>query len=395
MRVLTQLVYWLLHNWRRKTTGPNNPFQHCRHFNLQQRFAPSRMRIFGPDQWHGVTVALFYGICSISMNFLNKVIVSTYEFNYPYLIMTCQMIVTVIFLDLLRHFGCQDLKPYSFQSAQDFLPASLFFALHSTLSLTALHGMNIPMYGAIKRCTPLVNLILSVLILKKSMPSNSLIFSILLITFGCLVASFGDLQFDRHAYIMGFMSVLAQGGYLTLVQKCSESRKSTLEMVYINSYNTLPFFVVFSVIMGEPSAAFNSQSIQDPTFILTYIGLILWGCVLTYSQFLCASVCSALTTSLVSVAKSVAQTLIGFVTFGGVKFHPLILLGITLNTLGGFIYTYIKYYETQSSSQYKKVRDVESGSDSNHKLHLMELVTEVIREGKHKEKAAIHHSHRV
>lgn len=69
--------------------------------------------------------------------------------------------------------------------------------------------------------------------------------------------------------------------------------------------------------------------------------------------------------------------------------------GITLNTLGGFIYTYIKYYETQSSSQYKKVRDVESGSDSNHKLHLMELVTEVIREGKHKEKAAIHHSHRV
>lgn len=91
MRVLTQLVYWLLHNWRRKTTGPNNPFQHCRHFNLQQRFAPSRMRIFGPDQWHGVTVALFYGICSISMNFLNKVIVSTYEFNYPYLIMTCQV----------------------------------------------------------------------------------------------------------------------------------------------------------------------------------------------------------------------------------------------------------------------------------------------------------------
>ncbi|XP_059082268.1 uncharacterized protein LOC131879833 isoform X2 [Tigriopus californicus] len=334
-----------------------------------------------PDQWHGTRVALFYGLCSISMNFLNKLVVSTYEFNYPYLIMTCQMVVTVKFLDLLRHFGCHDLKPYSFQTAHDFLPASLCFALHSTLSLTALHGMNIPMYGAIKRCTPLVNLILSVVVLKKSMPSNSLILSILLITVGCFVAGLGDLQFDRHAYIMGLMSVLAQGGYLTLVQKNSESRKSTLEMVYVNGYNTLPFFITFSIIMGEPSAAFNSQSIR--------------GCILTYSQFLCASVCSALTTSLVSVAKSVAQTVIGFVTFGGVKFHPLILLGITLNTLGGFIYTYIKYYEARSFGQSKKLRDVESGSASNQKAHLVELVTEVIREGMNKEKAAIHYSHRV
>eukprot|EP00094_Tigriopus_californicus_P005717 TCALIF_05510-PA protein Name:"Similar to Slc35d3 Solute carrier family 35 member D3 (Mus musculus)" AED:0.22 eAED:0.24 QI:0/0.66/0.75/1/0.33/0.5/4/51/270 len=270
------------------------------------------------------------------------------------------MVVTVKFLDLLRHFGCHDLKPYSFQTAHDFLPASLCFALHSTLSLTALHGMNIPMYGAIKR---------------------SLILSILLITVGCFVAGLGDLQFDRHAYIMGLMSVLAQGGYLTLVQKNSESRKSTLEMVYVNGYNTLPFFITFSIIMGEPSAAFNSQSIR--------------GCILTYSQFLCASVCSALTTSLVSVAKSVAQTVIGFVTFGGVKFHPLILLGITLNTLGGFIYTYIKYYEARSFGQSKKLRDVESGSASNQKAHLVELVTEVIREGMNKEKAAIHYSHRV
>ncbi|TRY67883.1 hypothetical protein TCAL_05510 [Tigriopus californicus] len=327
-----------------------------------------------PDQWHGTRVALFYGLCSISMNFLNKLVVSTYEFNYPYLIMTCQMVVTVKFLDLLRHFGCHDLKPYSFQTAHDFLPASLCFALHSTLSLTALHGMNIPMYGAIKR---------------------SLILSILLITVGCFVAGLGDLQFDRHAYIMGLMSVLAQGGYLTLVQKNSESRKSTLEMVYVNGYNTLPFFITFSIIMGEPSAAFNSQSIRDTTFILAYIVLILLGCILTYSQFLCASVCSALTTSLVSVAKSVAQTVIGFVTFGGVKFHPLILLGITLNTLGGFIYTYIKYYEARSFGQSKKLRDVESGSASNQKAHLVELVTEVIREGMNKEKAAIHYSHRV
>ena len=51
------------------------------------------------------------------------------------------------------------------------------------------------------------------------------------------------------------------------------------------------------------------------------------GSLLTYSQFLCAAVCSALTASLVGVAKSVLQTIIGFFTFGGVRFHPLNVIG--------------------------------------------------------------------
>ena len=58
------------------------------------------------------------------------------------------------------------LQSYSLKDGVEFIGASLSFALHSTLSLMALHGMNIPMYGALKRCTPLVNLIFSVTILK-------------------------------------------------------------------------------------------------------------------------------------------------------------------------------------------------------------------------------------
>ena len=34
-------------------------------------------------------VAGFYFTCSISMNFLNKAVVSSYEFNYPFFIMSC------------------------------------------------------------------------------------------------------------------------------------------------------------------------------------------------------------------------------------------------------------------------------------------------------------------
>lgn len=75
--------------------------------------------------------------------------------------------------------------------------------------------------------------------------------------------------------------------------------------------------------------------------------LVISGCILTFSQFLCASQCSALTASLVGVGKSVLQTIIGFFTFGGVRFHPLNIIGLLLNTTGGILYSYVKYYESE------------------------------------------------
>ena len=36
----------------------------------------------------------FYFVCSISMNFLNKLIISSYGFNFPAFIMVCQVSCT-------------------------------------------------------------------------------------------------------------------------------------------------------------------------------------------------------------------------------------------------------------------------------------------------------------
>ena len=72
--------------------------------------------------------------------------------------------------------------------------------------------MNIPMFGALKRCTPLVNLVLSVVVLGKPLPSPLLATSVGVITAGVFIASLGDLEFDGHAYTMGILSVFAQVG---------------------------------------------------------------------------------------------------------------------------------------------------------------------------------------
>merc|ERR1719427_843220 len=275
------------------------------------------------------------------------------------------MVATVVFLDLIRVLKIVKLPAYTLKEGVEFLPCSLSFALHSTLSLIALHGMNIPMYGAIKRCTPLVNLILSVIVLKKPFPSTLLSSSVGLITFGVFVASLGDLQFDAHAYTMGTLSVFAQAGYLTLVQKSSEvNHRTTVEMLHVNSFNTLPIFLTVSMVLGEPADIGQSLAAAAPGFTPVFALLIFSGCVLTWSQFMCAAVCSALTTSMISVAKSVIQTALGFFTFGGVKFHPLNIAGLVMNIMGGIIYTYVKQKEKGRVRRVGSLGEVEAGRKS-------------------------------
>lgn len=80
-----------------------------------------------------------------------------------------------------------------------------------------------------------------------------------------MITALGDFTIDTFAYTMGGLSVLAQGLYLTLVQQCAENKLSTLEILQLNSYNTLAPFIIVSVLMGEPEAIVRSQYLTGET----------------------------------------------------------------------------------------------------------------------------------
>ena len=54
---------------------------------------------------------------------------------------------------------------------------------------------------------------------------------------------------------------------------------------------------------------------------------------------------------MVGVVKSVLTTLIGFFTFGGVPVTFFTIMGVSLNTFGGALYSYAKYLEKRSVLQ--------------------------------------------
>lgn len=297
------------------------------------------------DHVPALSSAVVYGAISLSIGFLNKAVVSEYEFNFPLFILGCQMMLTLCVLEILQLSGKFSLPVITFASIRMFALPSFCYSLHATLSLVALEGMNIPMYAAVKRCTPLVNLILSVTYLKKPVPSPMIISSVLIITVGCLIAGMSDPTFNAYAYMMGGMSVVLQGLYLTLVQQCGENNLSPIHVLHLHSYiSVIPFFIL-TYSTGEISAMWSYRLQGELGFVGIFLLLLVMGLLLNFSLFLCTMLNSALTTSIVGVSKAFLGTIIGFYAFGGIPYHPVNIAGIVLNTIGGFVYTYAKYKE--------------------------------------------------
>lgn len=298
--------------------------------------------------------ALFYGICSGSMNFLNKLVLSSWHFPSPNFLMLCQMIVLSIGIDLLKHFGYSKAVDYTWEHGKSCIVLSFFFAVNTVIALFALNGMNIPMYNAMRRCVPIANLLLGVIFLR-ARPSRGIIMSVLTITSGTLVAACGDINFDAHAYTFGVISVISNAAYLTTLQKTGmEKNIGAISIAYINSINCMPVMTFVLLLSGDINKIASYPHWSTPSFLFAFLSVVFSGCIFTYSMFLCTTINSALTTSCVSVLKSAFTTWIGMYTFGGVTPTTFFLLGQTINFTGGVMYTLVKYRNRKTKTQLPK-----------------------------------------
>ena len=74
---------------------------------------------------------------------------------------------------------------------------------------------------------------------------------------------------------------------------------------------------------------------------------------LYFSFFLRLKFSHFLFSSLIGVIKGVLTTLVGFFTFGGQPVTVMAVIGITLNAVGGVLYSLLKYFEKKKVASSK------------------------------------------
>lgn len=294
--------------------------------------------------------ALSYGVSSMAMVFINKAVIMQYAHSMT--LLTLQQLTTALLIHAGRQMGYTRAKAIDLMTAKKLLPVSLFYNANVAFALASLKGVNIPMYIAIKRLTPLAVLVAG-FFSGKGQPTTQVTLSVLLTATGCVIAALGDFSFDLFGYSMALTSVFFQTMYLVLVEKSgAEDGLSSVEIMFYNSFLSLPFLVFLIIITGEfpGSLLLLFTKSNSFSFLVILIVSLVMGIILNFTMFLCTVVNSALTTTIVGVLKGVGSTTLGFVILGGVQVRALNVTGLVINTAGGVWYSYAKYQQKKNKS---------------------------------------------
>ncbi|XP_075508408.1 UDP-galactose/UDP-glucose transporter 7 isoform X2 [Primulina tabacum] len=266
--------------------------------------------------------AVSYGFASMAMVFINKAVLMKYAHSMT--LLTLQQLVTTLLIRIGRVMGYINVKELNVETAKKLVPVSLFYNANVAFALASLKGVNIPMYIAIKRLTPLA----------------------------VLVAGF----------FTGKGNPTTQTMYLVLVEKSgAEDGLSSVEIMFYNSILSLPFLLFLIITTGEFPNSMSilfAKSTSLSFFVILLLSLVM-SIVLNYTMFLCTIVNSALTTTIVGVLKGVGSTTLGFVLLGGVQVHALNVTGLVINTAGGVWYSCAKYQQKKRNKLPKLMADLE------------------------------------
>lgn len=291
----------------------------------------------------------------------NKYLLTIWQFDFIIFLILIEMFINIFIIGALNLKMGKPLVDFKFDKRMKHLAIGAFFySMHSVLSLKALNGLNVAIYTVFKRCVPLVNLLLSFVLIEekkdefpsaeKSKHAQKIIASILLMTSGVLIAGVGELTFDFRSYFFCGLSVICQSLYLTFIQKCSEgTEKNAIKTLHECSIITIPILLTCFFCSDE----FNNMHSIDSKFLssnlyfmLTFFLVLLSGCLLSFSQIWCTVNNDAITTSVVGILKSIIQTFFGIVLFNGWKTLTFLsYVGLAVNFVFGGWYTYLKYIE--------------------------------------------------
>ena len=171
-------------------------------------------------------------------------------------------------------------------------------------ALGSLAKVSVPTYNTLKRMTPAIVLIANRVFRLKPDPSRSVVLTITVVIFGCLVAGYGDLEFDPLGYVMGLTSCMLQASYMICVEKTGAERGvSSVELMVYNALLSAPPLAGIVFFTGEFGSGMGrvaeSIAVRDTGFIVTLVAALLAGMLLNYALFLCTLTNSALTTTVV------------------------------------------------------------------------------------------------
>ncbi|KAH7726335.1 SQV-7 protein [Aphelenchoides avenae] len=298
--------------------------------------------------------AVFYGISSILIVFVNKILLTNLKFPSFLWVGVGQMAATVVILWVGRQVGIITFPRLDSSMPRRIFPLPLFYVLNLVSGLGGTQKINLPMFTVLRRFSIFMTMVLEYFVLRVQ-PPFAVKISVFLMIFGSFVAAIYDLTFDAYGYFLIFINDICTAANGVYVKKKLDAKDlGKYGLMYYNALFMLPPALALAFLSDDTQKAsvvdFIDQGGVTPTVILCFVLSCICGFVLNYSLVLCTNNNSALTTTCVGPIKNLIVTYAGMVSSGDYIFQWANFIGVNISVLGSILYTYVTFRTSSGGS---------------------------------------------
>lgn len=296
-----------------------------------------------------ILAVAFYWVTSLSLVFLNKVIMvgDVTNLDAPLFMSWTQFAITVVFIWILGIVG-RYFKPFSFfppfeykiEKAKKVLPLTFVFLGMIVFNNLCLKYVEVSFYQVARSLTIVFNVVFTYTLLGKTTNRNTLICCLVIIV-GYLMGCDGEVRFSVVGVIFGVLSsvfVALNSIYVKKILPVVEENSEKL-MMY-NNLNAVIILPIFIFLFTDEAAEISLHQKAFMTMVFWVITIIagLFGFLINFASYIQIKYTSPLSHNVSGTAKAAAQTVIALMVFR----NPVTLqgiVGIIVVILGSFAYS--------------------------------------------------------
>ncbi|CAO2825153.1 unnamed protein product [Amaranthus hypochondriacus] len=263
-----------------------------------------------------------YCLSSCSMILLNKVVLSTYNFNAGITLMFYQNLISTIIVVALSICGFISVEKLNTKLIRVWMPVNIIFVGMLVSGMYSLKHINVAMVTILKNVTNIMTAIGDYYLFRRAQ-NRKVWTAMFLMIISAVSGGITDLSFDATGYAWQIMNCVLTASYsLTLrmaMEKAKQLTKSgslnEVSMVLLNNLLSLPFAMILIVIFDEWSYVTNTNVVTEPMFwaAATLSGLL--GLAISFTSMWFLGQSSPTTYSLVGSLNKIPISLAGIVLF--------------------------------------------------------------------------------
>ncbi|XP_057433133.1 GDP-mannose transporter GONST2-like isoform X2 [Lotus japonicus] len=214
-----------------------------------------------------------YCISSCCMIMLNKIVLSSYNFNAGISLMFYQNLISTLVVVLLALCGRVSVEKLNWRLVRAWIPVNVIFIGMLVSGMYSLKYINIAMVTILKNVTNILTAVGELYLFRKR--QNSKVWTAMfLMIISAVGGGFTDLSFDAVGYSWQIGNCVLTASYsLTLRWVMDEAKKSTksgslneVSMVLLNNLLSLPFAIILIFLFREWDYVIHADVVKLPMF---------------------------------------------------------------------------------------------------------------------------------